>query len=317
MSVTRGLLLSAAGLAAAAFATSSADATESAAGRYIPGIYALPGAGIVPPFPGGYWGVSNAFYHGSATAQIPVGNNDIAFGLEATMWISALAGIYVPEWDLPGNWTYAFQMVVPMGWTEATADILAFERTDDLSGLGDIQITPLLFGWHNATGNTFFSAGLTITAPTGAYDPDEIAFVGLNYWTFSPTLGFTHIDAANGMDYSMKFGVDVNTENEATDYYSGAMAHLDIAVTKSLTEQFSAGVIAGFLYQFEDDDSTFADTRPDGFKGRSVAIGPVVKYKAKFDSGREVDFSLSWATELEVKNRLEGDAVYFNISGKF
>jgi hypothetical protein len=317
MPVTRGFLFFVTALATTGLAVPSAYATESAAGRYLPGIYALPGAGIVPPFPGSYWAVSNAFYSGTASAAIPVGDNDIAVGLDATMWITALAGLYVPKLDLPGNWTYAFQFVLPFGRTEATADVLAFQRTDDLAGLGDLQITPLLFGWHNTTADTFFSAGLTVTVPSGAYDPDIIAFVGLNYWTLTPTLGFTHLDAANGMDYSAKFGIDINTENEATDYYSGAMAHLDLAVTKSLTEQFSVGVLAGILYQFEDDDSTFADTRPDGFKGRSVAVGPIVKYKAKFDEGREVDFSLSWASELDVKNRLEGDAVYFNISGKF
>ena len=291
------------------------QATEAAAGRYLPGMFALPGAGIVPPFPGFYYGMSNALYVGDASANIPFGDNVIAAGVDATMWTTALAGIYVPQQDLPGNWTYAFQGVLPIGWMETDAQVGLIERTDEMAGLGDIQITPLLFGWHNATGNTFFSASFTITAPTGAWEADEIAFVGLNYWSLQPAVAFTHI-TADGWDFSGKFGIDINTENEDSDYYSGAMAHLDLAVTKSVTEQLQIGAIAGFLYQFEDDESTFADTRPDGFKGRSVAVGPLIKYKAKFDE-REIDFSLSWAHEVETKNRMEGDAVFFNISGKF
>lgn len=302
------------GLAAATWAQ-TAGATESAAGRYIPGIFAAPGAGIVPPYPGFYYGISNALYSGDAAANVPFGNGQVAVGLDATIWITALAGIYVPQQDLPGNWTYAFQGVLPLGWTEATAEVGPIQRTDELAGLGDISLTPLLLGWHNDTGNTFFSASFTITAPTGAWEQRNLAFVGLNYWSFQPAVAFTHV-TADGWDFSGKFGIDINTENEDTDYYSGAMAHLDLAATKSVTEQLQLGVIAGFLYQIEDDEGTFPDTRPDGFRGRSIAVGPLVKYKAKFDE-REVDFSLSWAHELETKNRMEGDAVFFNVSGKF
>ena len=50
-------------VATAAIGMSSAGtaaATEGVAGRYIPGAYAGPGAGIVPPTPGvGYWAISN------------------------------------------------------------------------------------------------------------------------------------------------------------------------------------------------------------------------------------------------------------------
>jgi hypothetical protein len=300
---------------AAGLPTTSVQATEAVAGRYVPGMFAQPGAGIVPPYPGFYYGISNALYMGEADGAVSIGGQTFDAGLDATMWITALAGIWVPQQDLPGNWTYAFQGVLPIGYTDAEARIGPIARTDDVAGLGDISITPLLFGWRDATGNTFWSFGLTITAPTGEWEEGEIAFVGLNYWTFSPAVGFTHI-TADGWDFSAKFGIDVNTENEDTDYYSGAMAHLDLAVTKSVTENLQLGIIAGVLHQFEDDDSAFADTR-DGFKGRSVAIGPLIKYKAKFSEEREVDFSLSWAHELEVENRMEGDAVFFNVSGKF
>jgi hypothetical protein len=300
----------------ATLAATDGQATEAAAGRYVPGIFAMPGAGIVPPFPGLYYGVSNALYNGDASATIPVGGGT-AFGLEATMWITALAGIWVPEQqNLGGNWTYAFQGVLPLGYTDAEAQIgTTIDLKDDVAGIGDISITPLLFGWHNTAGNTFFSASFTITAPTGVWEEGELAFVGLNYWSFQPAIGFTHI-TADGWDFSAKFGIDINTENEDTDYYSGAMAHLDLAVSKSVTENWQLGAIAGFLYQFEDDESDFADAR-DGFKGRSIAVGPLVKYKAKFDDKTEIDFSLSWAHELDVKNRMEGNAVFFNISGKF
>jgi hypothetical protein len=294
-----------------------AAATEGVAGRYIPGAYAGPGAGIVPPTPGvAYWAISNLYYHGEAGGNVPFGDNEVALGLEADMWATILAGVYVPELDMPGNWTYAVQAAVPVGWTRATAEVGPFGRTEEVTGLGDITIVPLLFGWHNDAMNAWFSAQLGITAPTGEWTEGSLAFIGLNYWTFSPMVGFTYLVPEQGLDFSAKFGVDINTENPDTDYYSGAMAHLDLSVTKNLTPNFAIGAIAGFLQQIEDDDSAFANGRSDGFRGRSIAVGPMISYKAKFGE-TEVDFRLKWAHEVEVENRMKGDAIFFDISGKF
>jgi hypothetical protein len=266
--------------------------------------------------PGGYWAVANVYYHGEASGEVPFGNNAIAVGLEADISATVLAGVYVPNLDLPGNWTYAVQAAVPLSWVRAEAQVGPFGAAEEVGGLGDIAFTPVVLGWHNDAFDTFFSASLMITAPTGVWEEGELAFIGLNYWTFTPTIGFTQIIPEHGLDLSAKLGVDINTENADTDYYSGAMAHLDLSVTKNVTENLSLGAVAGFLYQFEEDESTFADAR-DGFKGRSIAVGPLVKYKAKFGEDAEVDFTLRWAHELDVENRMKGDAIFFDIAGKF
>lgn len=310
------LLIAVALAASSSIVASDAGATEAVAGRYIPGAFAGPGMGIVPPMPGAYWAIENVYYHGETGGDVPFGNASIAIGLSADMWITALAGIYVPGIDLPGNWTYAVQGVAPVGWTGAEASVGSFETDDEMAGLGDIAITPVLLGWHNDALNTFFSTSLTITAPTGKWEDGALAFVGLNYWTFTPAVAFTHLWQEQGIDFSANFGIDINTTNPDTDYYSGAMAHLDLSLTKNVTENLSIGAIGGVLYQFQDDDSAFADAH-DGFKGRSVALGPLVSYKAKFGENTEVDMTFKWSHELDVKNRMEGDALVFQLSGKF
>lgn len=272
--------------------------------------------GIVPPMQGVFWAQENVYYHGEASGNVPFGNNSIALGMTADMWISAFAGVYVPGFDLPGNWTYAIQGVLPVGWTGATAFVGPFDTDDEVAGLGDIAITPLLLGWHNDAMDNFLSTSLTITAPTGEWENGSLVFIGLNYWTFTPAVAYTHLWHEQGLDFSANFGVDINTTNPDTDYYSGAMAHLDLSLTKSVTENLSLGVIGGGLYQFQDDDSAFADAH-DGFKGRSVALGPLVSYKAKFGENTEVDMTFKWSHELDVKNRMEGDALVFQLSGKF
>jgi hypothetical protein len=65
------------------------------------------------------------------------------------------------------------------------------------------------------------------------------------------------------------------------------------------------------------DTNRNTSCRADGFKGRSIAIGPLVTYKAKFGENTEIDFRLKWAHEVEVKNHMKGDAVFFDITGKF
>ncbi|QKC68185.1 hypothetical protein EB815_02910 [Mesorhizobium loti] len=294
-----------------------ANATEAVAGRYIPGAFAGPGAGIVPPTPGAaYWAMSNIYYHGEASGEVPFGKGSVAAGLTGDTYAAILAGVYVPELHLPGNWTYAVQLAVPLGRTAASAEVGPFGTDQHVTGLGDIAFAPLVFGWHNDAMNTWLSASLTITAPTGEWKEGDLAFIGMNYWTFTPAIGFTYLVPQHGLDLSAKFGVDINTKNQDTDYYSGAMAHLDLSVTKAVTENLSVGAIAGFLDQIENDRSTFADAH-GGFRGSSIAVGPLVKYKARFGEKTEVDLTLRWAHEVEVEHRMKGDAVFFDISGKF
>ncbi|MGQ3291962.1 MAG: SphA family protein [Shinella sp.] len=295
----------------------AAEAAEAAAGRYVPGAYAMPGAGIVPPTPGVYWALSNVYYHGEASGSTPFGESSVAVGLKGDIYATVLAGIYVPDWDLPGNWTYAMQAALPLGYTRAEALVGPADLAQDVAGVGDIAFSPVILGWHNDANDLWFSAGLTITAPTGEYEAGDLAFIGLNYWTFTPSVGITKLVPEHGLDFSAKFGIDINTRNPDTDNYSGATAHLDLAVTKSVSENWQIGVITGVLYQFEDDDSDFANARDDGFKGRSIAVGPLIKYKAKISEANEIDLSLSWAHEVAVENRMKGDAIFFNLSGKF
>ncbi|MDH7785642.1 hypothetical protein QBD01_001660 [Ochrobactrum sp. 19YEA23] len=313
----RGIWLLSLTLVMLPFVINKGQAAEAAAGRYIPGAFATPGAGIVPPAPGAYWAWSNVYYHGKAEGSVPFGKNSVALGLKGDIYASILAGVFVPKIELPGNWTYAFEAAVPFGYTRAEALVGPADIIQDTAGIGDIAITPLLFGWHNKASDFWLSTGLTITAPTGKYSAGDLAFIGLNYWTFTPSVAVTKLLPNHGLDLSAKFGIDINTRNPDTDNYSGATAHLDLAVTKTVAKNWQIGAISGILYQFEKDDSAFANARDDGFKGRSFAIGPLVKYKAKFSETNEIDLSLSWAHEVAVENRMKGDAVFFNVSGKF
>lgn len=290
----------------------AAFATEAAMGRYIPGAFAIPGVGVLPPVPGVYWQSSNVYYHGEAdkNLNIPIGGTT-QFGLKGDIAATNFTAIWVPELELGNNLTFGMSATIPLQYMKVSASLGPLGTSDETTSLGDIMFAPML-GWHSGT--HFVTASLRIFAPTGKYDVDALANNGLNYWTISPNLAYTYIDPKRGMDYSIIAGVDFNTENPATDYRSGAMFHLDAVATKSFSNGFGVGLFGSILYQFEDDKG--APPALDGFKGRSFSIGPVLKYAAGTKE-HPINMSLSWAPEFDVKNRLEGNGFYFNISGSF
>lgn len=299
-------------IAATSLQPIEALATEAAMGRYIPGAFAMPGIGILPPQAGVYWQSSNVYYHGEASAdlEIPLGGST-QFGLEGDIAATNFTGIWVPGIELGNNLTFGLFATVPVQYMKAAASLGPLGADDEVTSLGDMAFGPML-GWHSGT--QFLTASLRIFAPTGKYDEGALANNGMNYWTFSPNLAYTVISPKHGLQFDIAGGIDINTENPATDYTSGAMAHLDAVLTKSFGK-FGIGVFGSILYQFEDDEGGAAD-RLDGFRGRSFAIGPVVKYTAGTEEN-PINFSFNWAPEFDVKNRLEGNGFYLNISGSF
>ncbi len=225
-----------------------ASATESGAGHYITGTYAAPGAGIVPPQPGLYWSNVNLVYDASASnsLQLPVAGN-IVTGLRGTFSSFALSAIYVPPVKL-GPFTIAAGITLPGQYMDASASLGSRTRSDTSGGFGDMVITPFILGWN--AGPHFLQTRLDIFAPTGPYKFGSLANIGMNYWTFTPTLAYTYLNPALGLDVSANLGIDFNTTNEKTNYHSGAMLHFDSAVTKSIgTSGLGLGVLFAVLSQ--------------------------------------------------------------------
>jgi hypothetical protein len=289
----------------------AAKATEAAAGHYIIGTNASPGAGIVPPEPGLYWGAQTLYYQGtlSNSVQLPIGGR-IENGLRAGFFSTSIAGLYVPKLDL-SNFSLALGLALPLQNMDARILVGSRERSENNWSFGDMVITPVALGYRS--GADFFQARLDIFAPTGNYSTSSIANVGMNYWTFVPNISYTRL--GRNYDLSINAGIDFNLRNPKTHYTSGAMFHLDASAIHDVAPGFGIGILASMMTQIQDDRGVIA-ARLDGFRGQSFAVGPIARYNFQL-GGAHLQTVLSWAPEFGVENRPRGNAFQFRVSGRF
>ena len=92
-------------------------------------------------------------------------------------------------------------LAVPYIWGDISGNVFEEARSVTRSGVGDIKLrlavnliggeamTPKEF--MKRTPKTTLGASLSISAPTGQYDPDKLINIGTNRWAFKPEIGLT------------------------------------------------------------------------------------------------------------------------------
>jgi hypothetical protein len=296
-------------------------AEEGGSGHYAPGgmasfIDTLPGK------PG--LGIANYFnfYDGDASVskQLPSGGL-ITGGLDATAYSDMIVALYETPLKLLGGY-YAVGVAIPYVWMEAKGEVTGplgntFTKRDKASGIGDILFYPFMLGWTCLGGDLKSDVRLGIYAPTGDYDTGELANVGKNYWTFEPAVSLSYISSKIGLELTAFTGLDFNTENHKTDYQTGTQFHIDFTVAEHLP--LFGGIIGiganGFYYQQITGDSGSGAQLGD-FKGRTLGIGPVLSYITKI-WGKDLAAEVKWLPEIDVKNRLEGNYIWFKLGMVF
>lgn len=293
-----------------------AQATEGAMGRSITGAQITPYVGIVPPTPGLNVSVSYVNYDGSigGQRQVPVAGN-AAIDLHAKIDLYAATFAYIWK-TAPGRWNIATMFTVPYIRPTARASVVIGPRqgglTDRASGLFDLYFAPVIASYH-VSEVEHWSFGVYVYAPTADYEKGRLANKGLNTWTYSPAVGYTHLFDKGSFEFSALAGVDFSSRNHATDYQNGAVFRLDVLAMKRTPSGWGFGAVAGWIEQLEDDTGATAD-RLGGFKGRSLGIGPAIAFKKTIGKTSSVDFTLRWVKEMDVKNRLKGEPLVLNLN---
>lgn len=292
--------------------TQAAHATEGALGRPVAGTSVQPNAGIVPPEPILAVNIGEIYLNGSIPSkrQVPTAGK-VSLGIDAEIAFTLATVLKV--WDTgPGAWNFASSFTLPYVWTGVTATVAAGpvsgSKYDKASNLFDIFVTPIIAGYHFSR-TDHVALSFNIWAPTGQYDANALANPSLNNWTFIPQVAYTKLVPKYGLQFNAVAGLQFYTRNTATNYQNAPLFTLDLMALKQFSGGFGAGLIIGTVQQLGDDSGPIAD-RLNGFRGRDLAIGPILTYDTKVGGKHPLSLGLRWVPTVTSKNRLDSTSTF-------
>ena len=186
----------------------------------------------------------------------------------------------------------------------AAAESIATTRDgflqDALVSYGDLYPT-LKLKWNSGVHNyMIYGAG---AVPTGDYDPNRLANIGIGHGAIDVGGGYTYFNPATGMEFSGVGGVTYNFKNPDTQYRSGMDLHFDWGVSHFLSKQVFVGLV-GYAYQQVTDDSG-QPAILGGFRSRVLGAGPQLGYMFPIGSNQAF-LGLKGYGEFAADNRPAG-----------
>lgn len=302
--------------ASALTAAGSSVATEGALGRSISGAQITPYVGVIPPTPGLQFSMSYLNYSGDIGGHraVPVAGAT-TLNLHADMDLLAATLAYI--WNTgQGRWNFASMFTLPYVYADINADFslgpLNRKTSDHTTDLYDVYFAPVIASYH-VSQVEHWSFGLYIYAPTAEYTKGKLANPGLNIWTYSPAVGYTHLFQKGTLEFSALAGVDIYSKNHATDYQNGSVFRLDSLLMKRTPSGWGFGLAGGWIEQIDNDTGPLA-SRLDGFKGHSIGLGPAIDFTKSWSKEDKISLTLRYMKEFDVKNRIKGDPLVLNMN---
>lgn len=123
-----------------------------------------------------------------------------------------------------------------------------------------------------------------------------------------------------GLEVTTTAGLDFNTNNNATDYQSGEVFHVDTTIAEHLP-LFGCGVIGvginGYYWKQYTGDSG-SGARLGSFETLMTGVGPVISYiSPKLCGGHTIVAELKWLPQMDTHYTLNGDYIWFKASFLF
>jgi hypothetical protein len=302
---------------------SGANAVEGGSGAYLLGSRDLM-AGFVPP-PGQYVNMDFIWIDGSVS--------DLAIGGVAVTDARTRARIFKPGVtyvapDPVAGGRVALNVQAPMAsvnldFTGILGGLIAGTLSNEEVGFADPSITPII-GWD--AGAWHVSLSMPIYVPLGLYDTATVSLsppgadvlsLGKNKWGFDPTVAWTWLDTASGLEMSGALGITLSTINSATDYQTAPELHLELTLGQHFENGLVAGVTGYYYQQLDNDSGSGAEQfqRATGAKtlqARVFGVGPVLNWNTKIGA-TPVTFEAKYLHELGAKRRFESDILWASV----
>src|SRR5215831_14111886 len=212
----------------ACFATKSFG-VEGGTGRPISGATIGPYAAVIPPEPGLSIAIGEAYYTGSIGGAIPIGNFNLQVGISTNVSFTPISALYI--WPTKcKQWNFASTISLPLAYVEAEAEVtlgpITRRVTDRTFGLFDVVFTPIIASYH-ISATDHFAWSFTVWAPSGKYDPNRLANLSLNTWTFIPGIAYTKIFPKAEIELDGIWQLQFYTENPETNYENGILSDME------------------------------------------------------------------------------------------
>jgi hypothetical protein len=287
-----------------------AMADEGGVSFWLPGQYGSFAA--IAPEPGWSTTLLTYSYSGDAAAGQALEKGDrIRLGVDVDYVGQFVIPTFTPDAKILGG-----RSSFSLGFLVASNDVSASltlgeatgEASENLRGFGDLFPTAQVF-WNQGVHN--WMAYATGAIPVGDYKPDRLANIGIGHGAIDLGGAYTFLDPETGWEFSATAGLTYNFKDPDTDYRNGIDAHLDVGVSRFLSEQLHVG-LAGFAYQQLSDDSGQPDVL-GAFKSQTFGVGPQIGYTFKARD-RAIFTNLRGYWEFDSRNRTEGSSAILTVN---
>jgi hypothetical protein len=217
-------------------------------------------------------------------------------GFDVFAYVNAPRLIWQTEEKMLGA-TFGMDIIVPFGYSE----VEALGTSDDVFGLGDISLEPLLLSWH--TKKFDFSAAYALWLPTGDFDRKDLANMGKGFFTHMFTAGATwYPDEQKSWAISLLNRYEINHEQDDTKITPGQTLTMEWGISKGVCKGVDVGLVG--YWQNQITKNTGPGTRDD--LAHVVALGPEI---ATFCEKLKLFATLRYNFEFAAKDRPEGSTI--------
>jgi len=264
--------------------------------HYPAGAEGIKGASLPPP--GLYLRDYNFFYEANRFIDGPP-------GFEIFGYINAPRLVWMTPWNILGA-NYGMDLIVPFGMMNYKLD-----GWHQFSGLGDVELEPLLLSWHLAKFDV--SAGYAVWAPTGDFSASRPDLLAQGFWSHMLTLGGTwYPDEAKTISFSVLNRYEFGMQQQDTHHTPGQVYTVEAGLAKSVLKGLDVGVIG--YYQQQTTTDSGAAVGLDRLRDRKFGLGPEV---SGFCPPLGIFASLRYAYEFEATDRPQGHLVTLTITKPF
>lgn len=271
---------------------SSAQAQAITAGHYPVGVEGIKGGSLPPP--GLYFRDYNVFYSSYTFADGPTDFDIFAY-------VNAPRLIWMTKQEILGA-RYGMDALITYGYMDWGVGSMH----DDYSGLGDIQLEPVLLAWQFQQFD--LAAGYAFWVPTGDFETTRPDLISKGFWSHMLTLGGTwYPDKDKTWAVSLLNRYEICHQQKKTHIDPGQVFTAEWGVSKSLSPGLDVGLIGYYQQQVTEDRGRTASDKLD----RKLGVGPEI---SAFWPKIGLFTSIRYAYEFGAVERAEGHLVALTLT---